>query len=126
MEAELRYVAFPQAVTHLIANVRARRGQALHRLLLLVLVALYSHINSRRLPARIQEHFRDVAQPNAAVSELALQDRTDLVLQGLGYAVTMMIGCTSLRHDFGCGKTFQDNKKRFPLRELFHKIHERI
>src|SRR3954465_12844684 len=111
MKRKFRDMPLPQPVTHFIADVPSPRSQALHRLLLLFLVPIYSDVDACGLPPRVQHYFGHVAQTDTTVAKFTLQDRTDLVLHGLGYAVTMMAGCTSLRHDFPVVKHFRIAKK---------------
>src|SRR6185312_1463907 len=113
METYFGDVALAQAVTYFISDIGARGSKALHGLLLLILIAIYSDVYPRGLAAWIHGDFRDVAKPDALVAEFALEQASDLVLQGFGYAVSMMACRTSLRHDFGSGKTFQDSRMRF-------------
>src|SRR5262245_16423031 len=100
MKTKLGDVALAEPVTHLIADVRARRCKAFHRLLGFLLVAIHGDIDARGLPTWIQYNFCDVAKPNALVRKLAFEDGSNLVFYRFHHPVSMMAGSASFRHGF--------------------------
>ena len=102
-EAEFGHVAHPHPFLELIADVALGGFQASHCLFFgfgnVLDGAVHGHIHPRRLAAGIQRHLGDIAEIDARVHQLALDEHADLHAQRLRHAVLMVLPSSVLRHD---------------------------
>src|SRR5947209_1803327 len=91
-------MAHAHALEQFTADIALSCLDAFHRLPGLLLVSLHADEDARAFAVGRQKDLGDVAERNTRITEFTLDDRADLLFQGLAYTFPVILFPTLLRH----------------------------
>src|SRR5580658_1578312 len=97
-EGELGYVADTHSLSDFSADVIARGHEAVEGAVFSLLVTVYSDEDTAALAARSEHDLGNVTGRDARVRELPLQHGGNLLAEGAGYSIAVMLSCSLLWH----------------------------
>src|SRR5215470_17849934 len=103
-EVQFRHMPYAQPLQQFVPDISFRCFNCLQRPVRLFIAANHLNEYSCTLAVRCQQHLSHIAQPDSRIAQLTLDQRSNLILQGLAQSLQMMLFATLLRHFCLCNK----------------------